>query len=141
MKELLKKNAKITGILLGLLIGALQGLDMESMKEFSRLNEGHLVMFIAFGLFAPPLIGFMNSMPWLSSRKNILDRVDEYMSLYFFMFAGSLTLGISGWITLQNKGISDGTNIVCAFFAAAGIGFLLAYFVNRHFQREVHDNA
>lgn len=141
MNNFLKKNANVTGIVIGLIVGSLQGLDIQSMKPVAGLNEEHFVIVTAFGLIAPPIIAFMNSMSWLSNRSSIFDRVDEYLNLYFFMFACCLSFGLLGWLSLQSKGINDGTKVACAFFAAGGVGFLIAHFVDKRFQRKTQDNA
>ncbi len=68
-----------------------------------------------------------------------MKKINEYINLYFFMIVGCLILGITGWITLQSKGINDGTIVLCAFFISGGIGFSIAYFIDSQFGRRAEN--
>jgi hypothetical protein len=140
MKEIIKKNSKLIGILLGVLQGLPQGLTIESDPFFSRFNQDQMTVVIAFGLFVPPIIALVNTvLKNLFGASVIIRKINEYVNIYFMLIVGSLTFGISGWATLQNKGINDGTIVICAFFISGGIGFLIAYFIDGQFGRRAEN--
>ena len=61
----------------------------------------------------------------------ILRTINRYMNIYLLVISGSLTMGLSG-ITLSLL-LSDREIPIMpyAFFTSCGIGFLLAYFLDK----------
>lgn len=139
MKEIIKQNSKLVGAFLGALQGLPQGLSMSSNDVFSIFGQDQLIIVVAFGLFGPPIIAFLNSALKDSLDAGFMKKINEYINLYFFMIVGCLILGITGWITLQSKGINDGTIVLCAFFISGGIGFSIAYFIDSQFGRRAEN--
>jgi hypothetical protein len=136
MQEIIKQNSKLVGALFGVLQGLPQGLNMGSDEVFSKFSQDMLIVFVAFGLFAPPFFALLNSVSQGSFVARFMKKINEYVNLYSMMVIGCFTLGISGWATLQYKGINDGTFVICAFFISGGFGFLVAYFIDGQFGRK-----
>lgn len=141
MSELIKKNSKFFGALLGLLQGLPQGLGMEHNQLLFKVFQDQMVTVVAFGLLAPPVIALLNSVSKVAFGANLMRKVNEYVNIYFMMIVGCFALGISGLFTLQSKGINGGAIVICAFFISGGVGFLIAYFVDGQFGRRSEKNA
>ncbi len=61
MKETIQKHSKLIGLFLGLLQGIPQGIELPNQPLFPAFSQNTIWLVIGFGLFAPPLLAFINS--------------------------------------------------------------------------------
>ncbi|RMH32745.1 MAG: hypothetical protein D6694_15840 [Gammaproteobacteria bacterium] len=127
---MLQRNSKLIGVIIGLLQGIPQGIMLPNNPVFPVFNDESIWMVIAFGVFAPPLLAFLNS--FISSRLGLdfMRKINSYVSLYYMIIAGSISLGITGLIVFYILGGNESSLMPILFFSAGGIGFLIAYFID-----------
>ncbi len=133
MHDLIKRNSKWTGVFLGLFLplSSIGEIDTENPAAAYTLNT--LLFFIAFGLFAPPIIGLLNSATrnnWLTAP---LRKINEYISIYFYAIASYFTIVISQIFALYIANVDDFRIVDAAFYLSAGIGLVCAYFLDSQF--------
>ena len=136
------RNPKLNGFLLGLLQGVPQGLSFPDQKQYVGLGfDNEMVIPLAcFGFFGPPVFVAMSHFMNRGKYLQWWSKVMEYVNLYHMLFWGCLSLASLAYFSLRGEGASEGY-AVCAFFAASGIGFLIAGRVDAWLQRQRVRNA
>lgn len=118
-----RRNAAI----LGLLQGVPQGLSFPDQKVFvgAGFDEANFVLLVCFGLFGPPVMMVLSH--FLNGRKQPAwwRKISEYVNLAEMIFWGGISLGAFAYYSLSASNAQEGF-AVCAFFVAAGFGFLAA---------------
>ena len=79
---------------------------------------------VCFGLFVPPLLMLLSHFANRRKEHPWLAQVREYVNLPEMMFWGGISLGLLGLLSLKSANAEEGYS-VCAFFIAAGVGFLV----------------
>jgi len=129
MLEFLARYPRLNGFLLGILQGIPQGMIMPDLDPWvlSTLSvlDDNLVFIVCFALLAP-LVFFLLIVAIRGKRRSkwwaVLNR---YANLYDMMFWGCLSFAAAGFYALNKAGSGVGYG-ACAFFAANGMGFLVA---------------
>ncbi len=113
-------------VFLGLLQGVPQGLSFADYRAFvgAGFDASNLMLLICFGLFAPPLLMLLNHFA-NRSESDWWVRIQKYVNFSEMIFWGGVSLGLIGFLSLKRANAQEGYSL-CAFFIAAGIGFLLA---------------
>lgn len=116
------RNAAI----LGLLQGVPQGLTFSDQKVFiaAAFDASSFWLVVCFGVFGPPVMMALSHFASRRKEPALLVRVKQYIDLPEMFFWGGISLGVLGIISLKSKNVEQGYS-VCAFFIAAGIGFLI----------------
>ncbi len=150
MKEIIKKNSKLIGILLGLLQGV-PGLDAESMQAFSSFPRDKMLFIILFGLFMPPILVLLNPIAKeifslvtkgrFSSGYLVVEKINSYVNIDMMIISGLLSLGISSMLSFHYAGIYDGRFTISTFFVAGGVGFLVAYLIGGRLGQRAENKA
>jgi len=130
MKEMIQKNSKLIGVIIGLLQGIPQGIMLPSEPVLPGFNEDDIWMVIAFGLFAPPFLTFLNSFISSGFGLDLMRKINSYVNLFYMIIVGSLSLGITGLMVFYIFGGNVSSLMPISFFTAGGIGFLFAYFID-----------
>lgn len=117
-----RRNAAI----LGLLQGVPQGLTFTDQKAFvgPDFDASTFWLVVCFGLLGPPAMMALSHFANRRREPLWLVKVKQYIDLPEMIFWGGLSLGVLGLVSLKTNNAEQGYS-VCAFFIAAGIGFLL----------------
>lgn len=112
-------------LVLGLLQGVPQGLifpDQTALVKpgFDALSS---VPVVCFGLLGPPLIMLLSHLASRRKEPPWIAKAREYVDLPEMIFWAGMSLGLIGLLSLKRVNAQEGY-AVCAFFIAAGIGFL-----------------
>jgi hypothetical protein len=142
MLEFLARFPRFNGFLLGILQGIPQGIVIPDMEPWilSTLSvlDKNLVFIIGLGFFAPlaffafivAIRGAKRSKWWIIPNR--------YVNLYDMMFWTCLSFSAAGFYALNKAGIDTGYGL-CALFAASGVGFLTAGFLEARLQnKKIH---
>ena len=111
---------------LGLLQGVPQGLTFPDQTAFvgTGFDASSLVPVVCFGLLGPPLMMLFSHFANRGKEHPWWAKAREYLDLPEMIFWGGLSLGSLGLLSLKRVNAQEGYS-VCAFFIAAGIGFLV----------------
>lgn len=144
MLEFLARFPRFNGFLLGILQGIPQGIvipdqDPRILSVFLLLDS-YLVFLIGFGFFAP-LVFFALVVAIRGAKRSKWWTVpNRYVNLYDMMFWTCLSFSAAGFYALNKAGIDTGYGI-CALFAASGVGFWVAGFLEARLQnKKIHQD-
>ena len=122
------RNAAI----LGLLQGVPQGLVFPDQKAFvgAGFDDANYLLFVCFGLIGPPVMMIFSHFANGRKQPAWWRKVGEYLNLPQMVFWGGTSLGAVAYYSLKVSNAAEGF-AVCAFFVAAGFGFLVGDFTER----------
>ena len=139
MLEFLARFPRINGFLLGILQGIPQGIVIPDMEPWilSTLSvlDKNLVFVICLGIFAPLVFFSLIVAIRGEKRTKWWTVLSRYVNLYDMMFWGCLSFAVAGFYAL-NKASSGVGYGLCAFFAASGVGFLVAGLLETRLQNK-----
>ena len=115
---------------LGLLQGVPQGLTFPDQTAFvgTGFDASSLVPVVCFGLLGPPLMMLFSHFA----------KAREYVDLPEMIFWGGISLGSLGLLSLKRVNAQEGYS-VCAFFIAAGIGFLVGGLLEKRLRQRARN--
>ncbi|WP_037457955.1 hypothetical protein [Shewanella sp. HN-41] len=124
--ELLKSDW--IGIVVGGLIGLIQGVVIFTNEGQQWLGEVDLLPVILFGLFGPPILALFNRLLPLP-MPGFYKTVGKYINTIFAIIAFGLCTGLSGFTYYLIIGGPDSVLFMLSFFSSAGLGFFFAYLI------------
>jgi Na+/H+-dicarboxylate symporter len=139
MLKFLARFPRFNGFLLGVLQGVPQGMVLPNQDQLilSALSvfDENLVFVVCFGFFMP-LVFFSLVVAIRGARRSKWwVGLSRYVHLYDMMFWACLSFAAGGLYALNQSGIGVGYGM-CAFFAASGVGFLIAGFLETRLQNK-----
>ena len=120
------RHPRRNAVILGLLQGVPQGLAFTDQGAFigPDFDASTFWLAVCFGLLGPPAMMALSHFANSRAVPAWLVKVEQYIDLPEMIFWGGLSLGLLGLVSLKTNNAEQGYS-VCAFFIAAGIGFLL----------------
>jgi hypothetical protein len=126
------RHPRRNAVFLGLLQGVPQGLSFPDQKAFvgAGFDDANFFLLACFGLIGPPLMMVFNHFANGRKQPAWWRKCSEYVNLTEMIFWGGVSLGAFAYYSLKASNADEGF-AVCAFFVAAGFGFLAAGFLEQ----------
>ncbi len=126
------KGSNIIGSMIGFILGMSEGSQLGSIENWPFSTAEEMYVILIFAVVAPCLSTVANTVVFRNIFK-FMERINSFIGFYALMVLFFFTSSIYGFLIMLSS--DSGVDLVSSssLFFAAGIGFFLAYWLDKKF--------